>query len=575
MSTHNLTLDISKKLTTHQPIVTRVEDTDSCVIVATILSNGEPYDLSGKTARFRAKRADGNYVSDDKNITIEDNVITYVMDSSVNAVSGTIYIAYFQILEGDEIIDSTGNITIRVLMNGTETGAVAPAYVSEVKKFLESAQKQIDDAIASIPDAEPITTDDIDEVIAGGEISNPNRTLTTEGLAYLWSKIETPDLTDYVTKLFLLEELEYYVTKLDLDLELEDYATGSDLNNAVSGFVNSSTVQNMIDAATKHFFDLADGENLPATVDLNDYMTPGTFTCLTDGASANIVNAPTNEYKFRLYVTGSTSAAGRAVGQFALIDNTDDNAVYAVARVTQNGTLWGDWKPVGGETLRLNAPETQTINSNVALGLGYKLLGTTADEAQHELIGVGEYEVNGELFEQTEVGSVGVPLNLNSDANQGASDGTARPTVDTPDGKKSVAYLDDIDPSIYRSMDTQPGILFIDENNQILDKSFPLLDKGVSLSISFTATTNKSFSKQNVLSASASLAYSVPNSDASQQESITTTISSGNLTILRTSIQSALDRIEQNVPQSVYISAIGTDGSRNSTRIPIIVEPQA
>lgn len=222
---------------------------------------------------------------------------------------------------------------------------------------------------------------------------------------------------------------------------------GTGGNSAVEGLtnlggVNSSQVQNLIDTTVKHYLDLGDGENIPSGVDLNTYTTPGTYTCLTDGASAEVVNAPTSDYKFRCYVSGSVSGSGNAVAQLALIDNTDDNIVYMLARVTQDGNTWSSWAPVGGSTLKLSSEQTQTINSNVALGLGYKLLGTDQSNVQHEIIGINEYTIDGNTYEQTEVGSTGIHLNLNTN-NDPTYD--THVTCDTEGGtKETVSYQSDV-----------------------------------------------------------------------------------------------------------------------------------
>lgn len=114
------------------------------------------------------------------------------------------------------------------------------------------------------------------------------------------------------------------------------------------GGITSSEVQTLINDIVSRFADLADGQNLPSGVDMNDYTTPGTYTCLIDGESAGVVNAPTNTDKFRCYVSGSVSGAGRAIGQLALVDDVENNIVKVLARVTQNGTEWSAWSPIGG-----------------------------------------------------------------------------------------------------------------------------------------------------------------------------------------------------------------------------------
>lgn len=83
---------------------------------------------------------------------------------------------------------------------------------------------------------------------------------------------------------------------------------------------------------------------------------------------------------------------------------------------------------------------------NIELRRGTKILATHPDGSQHELIGVNEYQINGQTYLQSEVGDPAVHLNFNTnnDPNFGVN-----PSVDTPEGKKIVALFDQ-------------GVLFLD-----------------------------------------------------------------------------------------------------------------
>lgn len=78
---------------------------------------------------------------------------------------------------------------------------------------------------------------------------------------------------------------------------------------------------------------------------------------------------------------------------------------------------------------------------NIVLKEGTKVLGTNENSQQHELLGLGEYNINGTIYDQIEVGSATTHLNLNT--NNDPTYGT-HPTVDTPEGKKIIAYSEDI-----------------------------------------------------------------------------------------------------------------------------------
>ena len=78
---------------------------------------------------------------------------------------------------------------------------------------------------------------------------------------------------------------------------------------------------------------------------------------------------------------------------------------------------------------------------NIELKEGTKILGTNESNTQYEIIGLNEYEIGGNTYDQVEVGSEHIHLNLNT--NNDPTYGT-HPTVDTPNGKEIVAYASDL-----------------------------------------------------------------------------------------------------------------------------------
>lgn len=93
-------------------------------------------------------------------------------------------------------------------------------------------------------------------------------------------------------------------------------------------------------------------------------------------------------------------------------------------------------------SVKIQSDTMQVIDSNLSLALDKRLYGTDKNNSQHEIIGINEYvDSEGNTFEQCEVNSVGIHLNLNT--NDDSNYGT-HATVDTPEGKKVLAYTEDV-----------------------------------------------------------------------------------------------------------------------------------
>ena len=75
-----------------------------------------------------------------------------------------------------------------------------------------------------------------------------------------------------------------------------------------------------------------------------------------------------------------------------------------------------DWLKTGDdfEKLYLNDVVYFDKNNNVPLREKSKVLGINENQIQYELIGLNEYEVSGDIYDQIEVGSESVHLNLNT-----------------------------------------------------------------------------------------------------------------------------------------------------------------
>jgi hypothetical protein len=92
------------------------------------------------------------------------------------------------------------------------------------------------------------------------------------------------------------------------------------------------------------------------------------------------------------------------------------------------------------EKISLAAPEIE-LNGDVVVAEGKKIFGTSESGAQHEIIGLNEYDIDGSTYDQIEVGSESIHLNLNTNNDPNYDNHV---TVDTPSGKKVLSYQEDI-----------------------------------------------------------------------------------------------------------------------------------
>jgi hypothetical protein len=99
------------------------------------------------------------------------------------------------------------------------------------------------------------------------------------------------------------------------------------------------------------------------------------------------------------------------------------------------------------------------LAGNVIVAENKKVFGTTQSGAQHEIIGLNEYDIDDETYDQVEVGSESVHLNLNTNDDPNFSEHV---TVDTPSGKKVIPYSEELAPvatsGSYSDLSDKPGI---------------------------------------------------------------------------------------------------------------------
>lgn len=136
MHTESVILDLSKELTL-RTIKLRQGEGGLATIDATILDNGQPYDLTGCSVMFYANDPKGYRVYNTATITSAKNgTASYTVSKNLTAYSGKCEHAYFQINKGTNEI-TTQDIPIYILENVDLSGEEAHEYESEFEKLLD------------------------------------------------------------------------------------------------------------------------------------------------------------------------------------------------------------------------------------------------------------------------------------------------------------------------------------------------------------------------------------------------------------------------------------------------------
>lgn len=139
MATFHLTLDIDKSALVGQTVRVRTGDRESCVIEADITQDGTPYSLSGMAARFCCIKPDGTFV-EDAGCSVSGSTVTHTLGQQAAAAPGLITTAYFELLKGSTVIDSTQDFPIEVLRDAESSpSGESGDYLSEVEQAVQAA----------------------------------------------------------------------------------------------------------------------------------------------------------------------------------------------------------------------------------------------------------------------------------------------------------------------------------------------------------------------------------------------------------------------------------------------------
>ena len=135
-------LDLNKEPQQFDVIHIRQGEINATPIEAEIYDNGAAVDLSQYVVRFECRHIDGKHHEDNEQLTVSDNVATYMVHENVGAVPGMIETAYFSLSVENEDGSREHYVTTQtfyfdVLPNADSGGAgITQAYSSQIEQML-------------------------------------------------------------------------------------------------------------------------------------------------------------------------------------------------------------------------------------------------------------------------------------------------------------------------------------------------------------------------------------------------------------------------------------------------------
>ena len=217
MNEQLLRLDISKRPDASQTIRIGQGDRGGTTIVADIYDNDSALDLTGMDVRFLMRLPGGRYYVRDYGCTAVGNRVTYVVDEEhMCSIAGYTDCAYFEVLQGTEVVASTQRFRIEVLRSALDGSVPGESYdtaideaIARVDAAAEEAREaaggtvvvmsesrrggaKLGDGLAVGGDERlsvvPLTTAQIETVANDGALASAN-VLDGTRLAYLWGKL--------------------------------------------------------------------------------------------------------------------------------------------------------------------------------------------------------------------------------------------------------------------------------------------------------------------------------------------------------------------------------------------------
>ncbi|MET1163624.1 BppU family phage baseplate upper protein [Bacillus velezensis] len=161
MANQDLVFDISKahlEQINQQLIIGRVGDGGLKAVTVSVISNGTPYDLTGKTVSFEGLKPDGTHIIDTNGgivLNAQGGIFRYVFPYQAFAAMGEYEQAFFKVSR-DSQTDTTLEFKIKVLENKVEMGINSASFISDfenLKTQLKQAYENFLEQIKSDQDA--------------------------------------------------------------------------------------------------------------------------------------------------------------------------------------------------------------------------------------------------------------------------------------------------------------------------------------------------------------------------------------------------------------------------------------
>ena len=188
-------------------------------------------------------------------------------------------------------------------------------------------------------------------------------------------------------KLVTTDDLGDYAKTVDLptprtDDEIKTLADGQ-INAKMTTTINSSSTDTQIPSA-KSVYDnsltkgISDGnKTIPSNSDLNDYLTPGIYTCRSSSAAKTLLNCPHTSSNFKMIVNQNTGSATSFNG-YQMIAGTSAktfNPCIYYRGIAWNGTsdcIYSPWKKV----CTTSVSDVPLTNITFSDETNYKVSGT-------------------------------------------------------------------------------------------------------------------------------------------------------------------------------------------------------
>lgn len=137
MNEFTVRLDLAKgRARQQQTVFVRQGDKNATTIVATITDHGVAASTTGLTARFSMRLPDGTHYYR-KPASLSGNTATVTIDEAQAAsVVGRTDVAYFQLLQGTDVIASTESFTVIVLPDALADATVPDSYDDEIQEYV-------------------------------------------------------------------------------------------------------------------------------------------------------------------------------------------------------------------------------------------------------------------------------------------------------------------------------------------------------------------------------------------------------------------------------------------------------